>query len=89
MRALIRNDRQTVVWLVLLAITGLTVTLGLEQQGDAWPVAVTLLALAFVKLRLVALDFMGVRQAPLALRLIIEAYSVGVFAVLAVLYLTI
>lgn len=82
----LRNDRQTVVWLFLLAVTGLTATLGLEQRGDSSAVAVTLIALALIKLRLVALDFMGVRQAPLALRVIVELYAAAVFTVLTVLY---
>jgi hypothetical protein len=87
-RPRLRNDRQTLVWLFLIAVTGLTVTLGLEQHGDSSVVAITLLALAFIKLRLVALDFMGVRQAPIPLRVIVELYAVVVFTVLTVLYFT-
>lgn len=85
-RVLSRTDSQTVVWLVLLAATVLTATVGLEQRGSARPVGLLLLAVAFVKLRLVGIHFMELRTAPAPLRLLFEGYVAGVFLVLSVLY---
>ncbi len=70
-------DRQTAVWLLLVAATVLTATLGLEQHGGSTAVGLVLLTIAFVKIRLVALHFMEIREAPVALRVLVEAY-VGV-----------
>jgi hypothetical protein len=46
------------------------------------------MVVAFVKLRLVGLDFMELRHAPLALRLVFEAYTVILASVLLGLYYT-
>ncbi|GAB4008968.1 cytochrome C oxidase subunit IV family protein [Nocardioides ultimimeridianus] len=81
------SDRQTAVWLVLVLATALTAALGLEERGSAKAVAVVLIAIGVVKLRLVAMHFMEVRRAPLALRLLIELYAAAVFASLAGIYL--
>lgn len=80
-------DRQTAVWVFLVAATVLTATLGLEQHGGSTAVGMVLLAIAFVKIRLVALHFMEIREAPLALRLLLEGYVVVTFGALAGLYL--
>lgn len=82
----IRSDMPTKVWLVLLAATVLTAAVGLEQAGASHVVGLTLLGIAFVKVRLVGIHFMELGTAPTPLRLLFEAYVVGVFAVLAVLY---
>lgn len=81
-----RVDTETGVWLLLLAATVLTAALGLEQAGASHAVGLTLLAIAFVKLRFVGLYFMEVRTAPTPLRLAFEGYVAGAFLVLAVLY---
>lgn len=85
-RVLRRADSQTVVWMVLLAATLLTAVVGLEQHGSARPVGLLLLAVAFVKLRLVGLHFMELRTAPAPLRLLFEGYVAAVFLVLTVMY---
>ena len=81
------TDRQLAVWFVLVLATALTATLGLEESGSVKWVGVTLIGIGVVKLRLVGLHFMEVRSAPLALRLILEAYAGIVFAALAGIYL--
>jgi hypothetical protein len=81
------SDRQTVVWLVLVLATALTATLGLEERGSTKVVAVVLIGIGVIKLRLVAMHFMDVRSAPLALRLLIELYAAAVFASLAGIHL--
>lgn len=85
---LARVDRQTTVWMVLVAATVMTAVLGLEQHGGSTAVGLVLLAIAFVKIRLVALHFMEVREAPLPLRLLVEGYAVVTFLVLATIYVT-
>lgn len=85
---LARTDRQTAVWMLLVAATVLTAVLGLEQHGGSTAVGLVLLAIAFVKIRLVALHFMDVREAPPALRLLVEAYAGLTFVALAAIYLT-
>jgi hypothetical protein len=84
---LARIDRQTAVWMLLVAATVLTAVLGLEQHGGSTTVGLVLLAIAFVKIRLVALHFMEVREAPLALRLLVEAYVGGTLVTLVAIYL--
>lgn len=81
-----RPDAATVVWLVLLAATVLTAVVGLEQAGASHAIGLVLLAIAFVKLRLVGIHFMELGTAPLALRLLFEGYVAVVFLVLATLY---
>lgn len=81
----VRIDRQNVVWMFLVGATVLTAVLGLEQHGGSTAVGLALLVIAFVKVRLVALHFMEVRDAPLALRLLVEGYVVVTLVVLVVL----
>ncbi|KRC54217.1 hypothetical protein ASE19_08505 [Nocardioides sp. Root79] len=69
----------------LVGATVLTAVLGLEQHGGSTAVGLALLVIAFVKVRLVALHFMEVRDAPLALRLLVEGYVVVTLVVLVVL----
>ncbi len=80
------GDRQTTVWAVLVAATVLTAVVGLEQHGGSTAVGLVLLAIAFIKIRLVALHFMEVRDAPLPLRLLVEAYVGVTFVALVVIY---
>ena len=79
-------DRFSVVWLGLVAATLLTALLGLEQHAASRGVGVALMVIGFVKLRLVMIHFMELRDAPRGLRLAVEAYAGGVLAVLVVLY---
>ena len=79
--------RITAVWLLLMALTVVS-TWGLSKDLLPDDVATAgILALAALKVRLVMLDFMELRGAPPAGRLIFEAWSVLVPATLIVLYL--
>ncbi|MCX6398494.1 MAG: cytochrome C oxidase subunit IV family protein [Propionibacteriales bacterium] len=80
------GDRQTTVWMVLVAATVLTAVVGLEQHGGSTAVGLLLLAVAFVKIRLVALHFMEVRDAPLPLRMLVEGYVGVTFVALVGIY---
>ena len=50
-------------------------------------VAIVVLAIAAIKVRLVGLDFMELRHAPIPLRVLFEVYCFAVWAVLSGLYL--
>lgn len=83
----ILSDRQTAVWMALVAATVLTAVVGIEQHGDSTSVGLLLLAIAFVKIRLVALHFMEIREAPVALRVLVEGYVAVTFVALVAIYL--
>ncbi|MGQ0481841.1 MAG: cytochrome C oxidase subunit IV family protein [Pseudonocardia sp.] len=71
---LLRN-RISVVWGVLIAATLLSWWLGTGHGFDSVVTAsVSILVVAFVKVRLVGLYFMELRDSPLPLRAIFEAY---------------
>ena len=73
-------------WLLLVAATALSTLLGIEHHvGDH--VAVTVLGLAAAKMRLIGLDFMELRRAPVALRVTFETYCVILWVVLSGIYL--
>lgn len=82
---LVRN-RAGFSWLLLVAATILSWAVGAEH-GTGSMVAVVVLAIAAVKVRLVGLDFMELRHAPLPLRAVFEGYCLAVWAVLSGLYL--
>ena len=82
---LLRN-RAGASWLFLVAATVLSWAVGAEH-GTGSMVAVVVLGIAAIKVRLVGLDFMELRHAPLALRAAFEAYCVGIWALLSAVYL--
>ncbi|BBZ64523.1 cytochrome C oxidase subunit IV family protein [Mycolicibacterium monacense] len=82
---LVRN-RAGLTWLILVAATVVSWLVGADH-GTGSLLAVLVLAIAAVKVRLVGLDFMELRQAPLPLRAAFECYCLGLWAVLAGLYL--
>jgi caa(3)-type oxidase subunit IV len=72
-------------WLVLLVATGITWQLG--EAGAAGTLAiVAMLAIAFVKGRLVILDFMELREAPLMWRLLLEGWLILVSGLILLAY---
>ncbi len=86
----VRGDSQVTVWFVLITATVATAVLGLEQAaGGATAVGVVLLAIAFVKIRLVGIHFMELGRAPTALRLLFEGYVLVTFTTLVVLFLVV
>ncbi|QEN13656.1 cytochrome C oxidase subunit IV family protein [Mycolicibacterium sp. ELW1] len=82
---LMRN-RAGVSWLILVAATLASFALGADH-GTGSLVAVAVLAIAAIKVRLVGLDFMELRHAPIPLRAAFEVYCVGLWALLSGLYL--
>lgn len=84
------GDTQVTVWFVLISATVATAVLGLEQAaGAASAVGVVLLAIAFVKMRLVGIHFMELGNAPRPLRLLFEGYVAVTFTALVVLFLVV
>lgn len=78
--------RSTVVWIVLIVATIASWAVGSEHRiGSA--IGVLVLGIALVKVRFVGLDFMELRNAPLALRAMFEIYCIVLWCVLAAMYL--
>jgi caa(3)-type oxidase subunit IV len=77
--------RVAVVWLVLLAATLLSWESAHSADGYRLASAVVLL-IAFLKARLIGLEFMELRTAPRALRFIFEAWVVVACGTLLALY---
>ena len=72
-------------WAIILVATLASFALGIEQgEYNVW--AVVVLGIAAVKVRLVGLDFMELRHAPMYLRLVFEGYCVALWAALSALY---
>ena len=72
------RDRITVVWIALMALTGIT-TWGLSKDLFDPVVAVTgIFAIAALKVRFVMLDFMELRYAPVVVRVIFQGWIVVV-----------
>ncbi|MCG7593115.1 cytochrome C oxidase subunit IV family protein [Mycobacterium sp. PSTR-4-N] len=80
------KNRAGLSWLVLVAATLLSWALGADH-GTGSMVAVAVLGIAAIKVRLVGLDFMELRHAPIPLRAAFEAYCIGMWALLSGLYL--
>lgn len=72
-------------WLVLFVATGATWWLG--EVGAAGTGAIlALLAIAFIKGRLIILDFMELREAPLMWRLLLEGWLILVGGLILLAY---
>ena len=72
-------------WLILLIATGITWYLG--EVGAAGTLAiVAMLAIAFVKVRLVVLDFMELREAPKMWRVLLEGWLILVSSLILLAY---
>lgn len=83
------HSRITLVWAVLVTATFGSWWLGTgSDSGDETAAGLTVLALAFVKVRLVGLYFMELRDAPLPLRVMFEGWVLVVCGVVAGLYLS-
>lgn len=84
MNAFFRNPSNR-AWLVLVIATGITWWLG--EIGAAGTAAiVAMLFIAFVKGRLVILDFMELREAPLFWRTLLEGWMVLVAGLILLAY---
>jgi hypothetical protein len=78
--------RSTFVWMALVAVTIVSWAVGADHEVGSG-VGVVVLALAVIKVRFVGLDFMELRDAPLLLRGLFEAYCIILWMVLAGIYL--
>ena len=72
---LLRN-RAGASWLVLIAATLVSWVVGADH-GTGSMAAVVVLAIAAIKVRLVGLDFMELRHAPIPLRAAFESYHLA------------
>jgi caa(3)-type oxidase subunit IV len=81
------KSRISIVWLVLIAATLVSWKVGTDHGVHAHLATVIVLLVAFIKVRLVGLYFMELRESPLPLRLIFEGYCVVVCTTLIIMYL--
>jgi len=79
------STRVAVVWLVLLAATFLSWE-SAHSAGEYRLASTVVLLIAFLKVRLIGLEFMELRSAPRVLRFIFEAWVVVACATLLALY---
>lgn len=77
--------RLIVIWLALCALTVGAFAAGETHSNGHWALIAVVVA-ALVKVRFVILDFMEVRTAPLALRLVLEGWLVVLGAVLLTMF---
>lgn len=78
MVALLRSPI-TVVWVALVALTGMSLWLGTDHGFNSVELAsVVVLVVAFIKVRLVGMYFMELRDAPIALRALFEGWCIVV-----------
>ena len=81
------RHRGTVVWAALMAATLVSWVLGTAARGDVQAATAAALAIAFLKVRYVGLDFMEVRGAAAPLRAAFEGWVLVVGVVVVGLYL--
>jgi len=79
------RNRAGASWLVLIVATLISYALGADH-GSGSVMVVVVLAIAAIKIRLVGLDFMELRGAPIPLRIAFEGYCLGLWALLSGLY---
>jgi hypothetical protein len=85
---MIARDRVAAVWAFLVLATLTSWVLGEDRLIHTQDVvAVAVIAIAFIKVRLVGIHFMELREAPALLRYAFEAYVAVAATVLIVLYL--
>ena len=80
--------RATAVWLLLVGATGLSWAFGhgLGFGADYRYGSIAVIIIAFIKLRVVFLEFMELRHAPAWLRLAFEGWTIVVCACVVLLY---
>jgi caa(3)-type oxidase subunit IV len=87
MTALLRTPA-TAVWVVLITATAASWTLGTQHGVHGHTLAsVIILLIAFIKVRLVGMYFMELREAPTVLRGLFEAYCLIVCALLLAVFI--
>ena len=84
---LLRN-RTTLVWFILVAATMASWEFGHGVGfNDVRYASIAIIVIAFIKTRFVILEFMEIRHAPVAMRIVGEVWGVVICAALIVLYL--
>lgn len=80
-------SRTSLIWALLVGATLLSFELG-HGVGlrDATAAGAVILIVSFIKVRLVMLDFMEIRQAPRWMRLVAETWIALICATLVVLF---
>jgi len=85
------RTRTTAVWLLLMAATLLSWSLGTDHSlglSHGRPLtALSILVIAFVKIRFIGRYFMELRESPPALRTMFEIYCAAVLLTLSAMYL--
>jgi hypothetical protein len=77
-----------VIWLLLLAATALSWGLGVTAIVHATRVAGTaIIVVAFLKIRLIMLEFMEMRHAPIFMRIGCESWVIAICGGIVFLYL--
>jgi hypothetical protein len=84
--ATLLSNRITIIWALLVAASLLSWESMAIAGEEARIARAAILVIAFIKVRLVGLEFMELRHAPLALRLGFEAWGVLVCGTLLVLF---
>ena len=79
-------NRLSWVWLVLVGVTVLAWEAGHGLVDDLALARAAVIGVAFFKVRYVILDFMEIRHAPVAMRMVGELWAVLVCATLIGLY---
>lgn len=88
MKSVVLN-RASVAWLALIGLTLISWALGTShgQRSDHEPASLLIIIVAVFKVRLVAMYFMELRDAPGALRRIFEGYCAALPILLGAIYL--
>lgn len=85
------HQRITIVWFGLVLATLVSWALSSEHVFDSTGAraltTMAVLAVAMIKVRYVGLDFMELRHAPRALRLVLEIWLISVYALVVGLYI--
>ena len=82
------RSRITVIWLLLVAATAVSWEMGHGAGFSSVRYAsVSIIVIAFIKVRFVIMDFMEIRGAPLFMRIVGELWTVTICTVLVTLYL--
>lgn len=80
--------RATIIWLLLLILTGISLeAMPIFDWVSTAQIGSTALIISFFKSRLILLEYMEIRSAPLAMRLIAEAWCIFMCLILLILYL--
>jgi heme/copper-type cytochrome/quinol oxidase subunit 4 len=80
------KTRITLAWIVLMGVTATTLTLSRRADLGREAVAVAVLAASFIKVRIVAFEFMELRRAPRGFKWAIDAWLCAICIALCVLF---